>query len=480
MLKLEGLNLSRSLLIFSLAFLQIHTVLADNSSPPNIILVFLDDAGYGDFGLTGASTPTPHIDKLAKSGVQFTDFQVASPVCSNSRAALLTGRYPYRYSFKDVMRDTDSTGLPQKEQTIAEMLQSRGYKTHLFGKWHLGHVEGALPTNHGFDEYYGIPYSNDMWKYRRDEKALDPTDEQAYKYVANSKLVPLPIYQGNKIIKASTTPSDQKVFTKTFTDRTIDVINNQSDSPFFIYLPYSSTHIPLFVSDDMKGKSGGNLYRDVINEIDHSMGRISAALKANNIEENTIIIFTSDNGPWLKFGDHAGSSGKFRGGKSNSFEGGVRVFSFMSWPNKLKAGTVIDEPIMTIDLLPTFADILNIEPQGEPLDGRSILPILEGDKTASPFPYYYYYGGKLESLRYGKWKLHFPREYRQADRIGSAGFVGTEKRIPIGWSLYDIKNDAKESVNLVKSQPAVFDKLQTMAKAFDQQLQSNMQPIGQY
>lgn len=453
---------------------------AHEQHDPNVILVFLDDAGYGDFGLTGASTPTPNIDKLANGGVHFTDFHVSSPVCSNSRAALLTGRYPYRYGLRDVLRHTDDTGLPQAEETMAELFKRKGYSTHIFGKWHLGHAKGALPTSHGFDEFYGIPYSNDMWRYRRDPNALNANDEEAYVYRENVPNVPLPMYDGTEIVKESLTPNDQKVFTKTFTQKAIDVINKDSDKPFFVYLPLPSTHTPLFVSDDMKGKSKGSLYRDVINEIDHGMGRIVQALKDKNVYENTIIVFTSDNGPWLRFGDHAGSSGGFRGGKNNSFEGGVRVFSLMHWPAKLKANTKVDTAVMSIDLLPTFADILEIKPQGRKLDGRSILKVVTGEEENKPYAYYYYYRNKLEAMRYGIWKLHLPRDYLKVDKAKNGGFMGSLKSVPIGWELYNLSLDPHETRNVLQANPKMYKRLRAMAEKFNKNLMANRTPVGKY
>ena len=262
---------------------------------PNIILVFLDDAGYADFGITGSSTPTPTIDALAKNGAHFTQFYDASPVCSASRAALLTGRYPDRYSFRGVLAPHITKGLPQEEETLAELLKGQGYSTHIFGKWHLGHLVGALPLSHGFDEYHGIPYSNDMWPYKRDDQALDPDDEQAYIYKSGTPKSHLPLYEGNEVIKPSITPSDQKILTQVFTDRAIDVIEAGTTEPFFIYLPYSASHVPIFVRDEIKGKSGGSLYQDVIYEIDLQMARIMQALRDKGIEQNTLVIFTSDN-----------------------------------------------------------------------------------------------------------------------------------------------------------------------------------------
>jgi len=342
---------------------------ASKPEGPNIILVFLDDAGYADFGATGSSTPTPTIDSLAENGVQFTQFYVASPVCSASRAALLTGRYPDRFSFENVLFPEATEGLPQEEETLAELLKGQGYSTHIFGKWHLGHVSGAMPLSHGFDEYYGIPYSNDMWPYKRDSQALDPDDEQAYVFDADSFMPPLPLYEGDTVIKASVTPSDQKMLTQVFTDRAIDVIESKAAEPFFIYLPYSASHIPIFVRDKIKGGSGGSLYQDVIYEFDLQMARIMKSLRDTGIDQDTLVIFTSDNGPWTVWGDHAGSAGDMRGFKMTTLEGGIRVFAAMHWPAGFEKGMTVTSPVMTIDILPTIAEIVGAEPSGEKLDG---------------------------------------------------------------------------------------------------------------
>jgi arylsulfatase A-like enzyme len=454
----------------------------DKTEKPNIILVFLDDAGYADFGVTGSSIPTPTIDSLASNGVQFTQLYDASPVCSASRAALLTGRYPDRFSFENVLFPDATQGLPQEEETLAELLKKRGYSTHIFGKWHLGHLNGALPLSHGFDEYYGIPYSNDMWPYKRDSQALDPDDEQAYVYDPASPMPPLPLYEGNTIAKASVTPSDQKMLTKVFTDRAIEVIETKAEEPFFIYLPYSASHIPIFVRDEIRGKSGGSLYQDVIYEFDLQMARIMKALRDNGVEQNTLVIFTSDNGPWTVWGDHAGSAGELRGFKMTTFEGGIRVFAAMHWPAGFNKGVTVTSPVMTIDILPTIAEIIGAEPSGEKLDGESLVSLIEGKKSAGAEPraLYNYFLGELESMRYGKWKLHLPHDVRTVTRTGSAGFRGDYGKGQIDWSLYDLDADPGERVNLIDHHPEAAEKLKKMAAAFSSELEASKKPMGDY
>jgi len=454
----------------------------NNSAKPNIILVFLDDAGYADFGVTGSSTATPTIDALARNGVQFTQFYDASPVCSASRAALLTGRYPDRFSFENVLFPDDTQGLPQEEETLAELLKGQGYSTHIFGKWHLGHLSGALPLSHGFDEYYGIPYSNDMWPYVRDDQALDPDDEQAYVYDPESPRPPLPLYEGNEVVKASVTPADQKMLTEAFTNRAIDVIEAKSAGPFFIYLPYSASHIPIFVRDEIKGKSGGSLYQDVIYEFDLQMARIMKSLRDRGIEQDTLVIFTSDNGPWTVWGDHAGSAGDMRGFKMTTFEGGIRVFAAMHWPAGFNKGVTVNSPVMTIDVLPTIAEIVGAKPDGQKLDGESLVALIEGRESpqTEPRALYNYFLGELESMRYGKWKLHLPHDFKTVTRAGSAGFRGDYGKEKLGRSLYDLDADPGERVNLIDRNPDIVEKLKEMAVAFSSDLEAGKKPMGEY
>jgi len=452
----------------------------DKSERPNIILIFLDDAGYADFGITGSSTPTPTIDALANNGVQFTQFYDASPVCSASRAALLTGRYPDRFSFENVLFPDDTTGLPQEEETLAELLKGQGYTTHIFGKWHLGHLGGALPLAHGFDEYYGIPYSNDMWPYVRDSLAQGPDDEQEYVYDPGREHPPLPLFEGNEIVKTSVTPSDQKMLTKDFTDRAINVIEAGAEEPFFIYLPYSASHIPIFVREEIKGKSGGSLYQDVIYELDLQLARIMKSLRDKGIDQDTLIIFTSDNGPWTVWGDHAGSAGDMRGFKMTTFEGGIRVFAAMHWPAGFEKGVTISSPVMTIDILPTIAEIIGAKPSGQRLDGQSLVSLIEGEQRAEPRALYNYFLGELESLRFGKWKLHLPHDVKTVTRAGNAGFRGDYGQEQIDWSLYDLDADPGERVNVIDRYPEIVQKMLGLAATFSSDLEAGKKPMGEY
>ena len=339
-----------------------------------------------------------------------------------------------------------------------------------------------MPLSHGFDEYYGIPYSNDMWPYERDSRALDPDDEQAYVYDPGSSHPPLPLYEGNEIVKAGVTPSDQKMLTRDFTDRAINVIEASGTRPFFIYLPYSASHIPIFVRDEIKGKSGGSLYQDVIYEFDLQMARIMQALRDQGIEQDTLVIFTSDNGPWTVFGDHAGSAGDMRGFKQTTFEGGIRVFAAMHWPTGFNEGVTVTSPVMTIDILPTIAEIVGAKPGGEKLDGQSLVSTIQDSQPAGAEPraLYNYFLGELESLRYGKWKLHFPREVRIVTRVGSGGFRGDYGKEQIDWSLYDLDADPGESVNLIDRHPEIAEKLKKMAAVFSSDLEAGRKPMGNY
>jgi arylsulfatase A len=260
------------------------------------------------------------------------------------------------------------------------------------------------------------------------------------------------------------------MLTKAFTDRAIDIIEAKSARPFFIYLPYSASHIPIFVRDEIKGKSGGSLYQDVIYEFDLQMARIMEALRDNGIEQDTLVIFTSDNGPWTVWGDHAGSAGDMRGFKQTTFEGGIRVFAAMHWPAGFDKGVTVTSPVMTIDILPTIAEIIGAEPDGEELDGESLLSLIEGRQPASAEPrvLYNYFLGELESMRYGKWKLHLPHDFKTVTRVGDAGFRGDYGKSQIDWSLYDLDADPGERVNLVDRHPDVVEKLKAMAVGWNQ------------
>jgi len=321
---------------------------------PNIVLIFTDDQGYADVGVYGAKGyETPHLDAMARAGTRFTNFHVAQAVCSASRTALLTGCYPNRIGISGALGPNSNHGLNDAETTIAEMLKQRGYATGMAGKWHLGHREPFLPNRHGFDESFGLPYSNDMWPYHPEAKA--------------GTYPKLPLYEDGRIIDPEITPDKQRDLTTRYTERAVSFIERNREKPFFFYLAHSMPHVPLFVSDKFKGKSKKGLYGDVIMEIDWSVGEVLGALKKHNLERDTLVIFTSDNGPWLSYGEHAGSAVPFREGKGTAWEGGTRVPCIMQWPGTIPANAVRDKRFMTIDVLPTLAGRV-----GAPLPNRRV------------------------------------------------------------------------------------------------------------
>ena len=422
---------------------------------PNIVLIYADDLGYGDLGSYGGINPTPNLDKIAANGVRFTDFYVAQAVCSASRTALLTGCLPNRLGILGALGPNSKTGISDSEMTIAEGLRQNGYKTAAFGKWHLGHHTRFLPTRHGFDEYYGLPYSNDMWPRNPEAKP------GAYPA--------LPLIEGESIIARN---PDQSLLTNSYTNHAIDFIKRHQDKPFFVYLPHSMPHVPLFVSDQGKNKSGNGLYADVLAEIDRGVGQIIDTLKSLKLDQNTLVIFTSDNGPWLTYGDHAGSAKPLREGKGTSFEGGVRVPFIAQWPNRIKPGSVITEPAMTIDILPTLMKIVNPEwtpSTDRPIDGLDIYPQLLGDNSIkTPHDaFYFYWGNQLQAIRVGDWKLHFPHEFGSIE--GKTGATGGKpngyQKTNIGLALYNLRQDIGESKNLAANEEGIVELIKQKADA---------------
>ena len=422
---------------------------AADASRPNVVLIFADDLGYGDVGCYGAKGyETPNIDRLAKEGVRFTDFYVAQAVCSASRAALLTGRYPNRVGIVGALGPGAKNGIRADELTLAEVFKSRGYATAIYGKWHLGDRDPYLPTDHGFDEYFGLPYSNDMWP----------------DHPTNKNFPPLPLMEGKKVVQ---TQPDQRQLTTSYTQRAVSFIDRHKSEPFFLYVPHSMPHVPLFVSEQFAGRTERGLFGDVIAEIDWSVGQVLEALKRNGLEDNTLVIFSSDNGPWLSYGDHAGSAGPLREGKGTTFEGGVRVPAVFRWPAKIAAGTTCGEPAMTIDLLPTVATLIGAEiPAGHVLDGRDIGPLLRGESGArSPHEaLYFYWDRQLQAVRSGKWKLHFPHGYRtMTNKRGAGGMPGDYRPARIELALYDLQADPGETTNVAAQHPEVVERLTRLA-----------------
>jgi arylsulfatase A len=428
-----------------LALLAASPLLAADRRP-NVVLIYVDDMGYGDVGCYGNKLiRTPNIDKLAADGVRFTDFYVAQAVCSASRAALLTGCYPNRVGILGALGPASKIGIHDRETTIAQMLKGRGYATAIFGKWHLGHHPQFLPTRHGFDEYFGLPYSNDMWP-------KHPT----------AKFPDLPLIDGEKAIEWN---PDQSQLTTRYTERAVAFVEKHKDRPFFLYLAHSMPHVPLGVSAKFRSKSKAGLYGDVIEELDWSVGQVVAAIHRHGLDNDTLVMFASDNGPWLSYGNHGGTAGPFREGKGTSFEGGIREPFLARWPGRIPAGTVCHEPAMTIDILPTLARACGAEAPKLRIDGKDIGALLTNPTTAkSPQEaYFFYWGRELQAVRAGKWKLHFPHDYQALKTAGADGQPGKYEKRKLELSLFDLEADVGETKNLAAANPDVVARLTALA-----------------
>ena len=441
-----------------------------DKNPPNLVVIFMDDMAYADIGPFGAKDyPTPHLDRMAKEGRKFTDFYVTQAVCSASRAGLLTGCYNVRVGILGALGPKSNHGINPQEITLAELCKQRGYATACFGKWHLGHHQAFLPLQHGFDEYFGIPYSNDMWPYHPGVRHL-PMAERLKKWPH------LPLIEGNKIINPKVTGKDQEQITTQLTERSVRFIEKNKDNPFFLYVPHPMVHVPLYVSDKFKGKSKAGLFGDVMMEIDWSVGQILETLRKHQLDRNTLVIFTSDNGPWLSYGDHAGSAGPLREGKGTMFDGGCRESALMWWPGTIPAGTECRTPAMTIDILPTVAELIGAKLPRQPIDGKSIMNLVKGTSDTSPHEaYYFYYGRQLQAIRMGKWKLHFPHGYRtMAGRPGGTGGIPTRySQAKIGLALFDMEKDIGETTDVKAQHPDIVKKLQTLGEQMREELGDN-------
>ncbi|WP_425615304.1 sulfatase [Anatilimnocola sp. NA78] len=418
--------------------------------PPNIVLVFCDDLGYADIGAFGAKGyQTPNLDRLAAEGVRCTDFQVAAAVCSASRAALLTGCYPQRVGILGALGPAAKLGIAKAEKLLPEYLKDQGYATAIFGKWHLGHHPQFLPQQNGFDRYFGLPYSNDMWP----------------KHPTAKNFPPLPLFDGDKTVEHD---PDQTQLTTWYTERAVKFIEEHAKKPFFVYLPHSMPHVPLFVSDKYKGKSEQGLFGDVISEIDWSVGQILAALKKLNLDEQTLVLFTSDNGPWLSYGNHAGSAGIFREGKGTTWEGGHRVPFVARWPGKIPAGKTCTELCSTIDVLPTCVKLAGGTVSADrKLDGKDVWPLWSSQPGAkSPHEaFYYYWDNGLDAVRSGEWKLHFPHAFRSlTGKPGKDGMPDGYTQGKTGLALYNLKSDPGETTDVAAANAEVLGRLQQLAE----------------
>ncbi|MFC2167798.1 sulfatase-like hydrolase/transferase [Acidobacteriota bacterium] len=421
---------------------------------PNFIIILTDDQGYGDLGCYGGEGfSTPNLDTMASEGIKFSDFYVAATVCTPSRAGLLTGCYPKRVGLHEaVLFPYSTTGLHSSELTIPELLKPQGYNSACIGKWHLGHQKKFLPLQHGFDEFFGVPYSNDMDNYYY--KSLD------------FQSPPLPLYHNEEQIEAG---PDQRFLTRRYTEQAQNFIKSNRNNPFFLYLPHSMPHLPLHVSDEFKGKSELGLYGDVLEELDWSVGQIQQTLKAQGLEDNTFVIFTSDNGPVVR--PNAGSAGPLRGGKASTWEGGQRVPCIMKWPGQIPSGTICKEIVTAMDLFPTIADISGASlPKDRPIDGQDILGLLQKpESTPSPHDSFHYYArdGNIEAVRSGKWKLHIAKTRGWDNNLG---------KFPK--SLYNLEEDIGETKNLVDQHPEIVSRLHKKLKEFDVELNHQARPIG--
>ena len=440
---------------------------AAKKKSPNVVVIFMDDMAYADIGPFGAKAyPTPHLDRMAKEGRKFTDFYVTQAVCSASRAGLLTGCYNVRVGIFGALGPKSNNGLHANEVTLAELCKQKGYATAIYGKWHLGHHKQFLPMQHGFDDYFGLPYSNDMWPYHPGVLHL-PMKERLKRWPH------LPLIDKNEIINTQVSGKDQELLTTQYTERAVEFIEKNRDNPFFLYVPHSMVHVPLFVSDKFKGKSGAGLFGDVMMEVDWSVGQILETLRKHKLDKDTLVVFTSDNGPWLSYGDHAGSSGPLREGKGTMFDGGCRESTLMWWPGTIPAGSVCSTPAMTIDILPTVAELIGAQLPDHKIDGKSIVNLVTGKNDNSPQEaYYFYYGQQLQAIRMGKWKLHFPHGYRtMAGRPGGTGGIPTKySQAKIGLSLFNLEEDIGESTDVKANHPKVVSKMQALGQAMRKEL----------
>ena len=417
MLKLRFLFIGT---LIASATLLSFTLFQQETTPekPNIVIIFTDDLGYGDLGCYGNEIiRTPNLDQMAEEGARFTGFYSISPVCSPSRAGLLTGRYPIRMGIQSVFFPESWTGMSPEEITLAEALKAQGYATSCVGKWHLGHHHQYLPLQQGFDEYFGIPYSNDM---------------EAVVYM-----------EGNNVVEQTV---DQRFTTKTYTEKALDFIDRSAKDPFFLYVAHSMPHVPLYASKDFEGKSARGLYGDVIEEIDWSVGQILKKLAQKGLVENTIVIFTSDNGPWLAFGPDGGSAGPLREGKQFTFEGGMRVPGIIRWKGQIDP-VVSDELVSTIDLFPTLVGLAGGKiPADRPIDGLDISHLLLQQKPLGERSLAYFYGGELRAYRKGDWKIKMPYPGNPFQRWRA-------EVAPHDTLFFNLKNDVGEQNNLLEKEP---------------------------
>lgn len=451
---------SKRILFICLLLLAVTTS-AQAERTPNVVVIYIDDMGYADIGPFGAEGyTTPNLDRMAKEGRIFTDFYVTQAVCSASRAGLLTGCYSNRVSILGALGPGAKNGIHANEVTLGEIAKQKGYATACYGKWHLGDAEKFLPLQNGFDDYFGLPYSNDMWPYHPAVIHL-PMEERLKRWPH------LPLIDGNKVINPQMSDKEQEQLTTQYTQRAVSFIDQHKDEPFLLYVPHNMVHVPLFVSDKFRGKSQQGLFGDVMMEVDWSIGQILDAIRRHNLQDNTLVVVTSDNGPWLSYGEHAGSAGPLREGKGTMFEGGCRESCVMWWPGKIPADTQCQIPAMTIDILPTVAGLIGAKLPDHKIDGKDIWPLMSGqaDATSPHEAYYFYYGRQLQAIRSGRWKLHFPHPYQTlaGKPGGTKGMPAAYQQAKIGLELFDLESDKGETTNVADANPTIVSRLSELA-----------------
>jgi len=444
------------------------------ASKPNVIVIYADDQGYGDINcFVPTKFKTPNLDRMAAEGMKFTDFYVTAPVCSPTRSSLMTGCYPRRVGMhQHVLFPNSKRGLNPTEITIAELLKKQGYATACVGKWHMGHQKKFLPTAQGFDYYFGVPFSNDMWlpagmSYAKDAKL--PADlSDATRKAGERKRSTVPLMRNEEVIEY---PAVQATLTERYTAEVVKFVTANKAGPFFVYLPHTMPHYPLRISERFKGRSGAGTFGDVIECIDWGVGEILAALKKLGIDDKTLVIYTSDNGP------AAGSAGPLRGKKGSTWEGGMREPCIMRWPGKIPAGSTCSELATIMDILPTVAKLAGTAaPTDRVIDGKDIRPLMAGKAGAkSPYDAFFYHTsrGQLAAVRQGKWKLHLNPPARRRRRGQPAPKPKPDPQ------LYDLSADIGEKTNLADKHPDVVKKLTALLKSFDAELKANIRPPGQ-
>jgi arylsulfatase len=463
--------------VVALAALIFTAFVAHAAARPNIVIIFMDDMGYADIGAFGAKGyQTPNLDRLAKEGCVYRNFHVAQAVCSASRAALQTGCYPNRVGIHGALGPRATHGINSEEMTLGELARQRGYATAMFGKWHLGHLPQFLPVNNGYDEYFGLPYSNDMWPFHP-EYADAPLAKKRQGYPE------LPMIEGTNVVIPKMEAKDQEQLTTWYTERSVKFIKEHRNKPFLLLLTHNMPHVPLYVSDKFKGKTKRGLFGDVIEEIDWSAGQVMQALKEAGVEKNTWVIFTSDNGPWLSYGDHAGSALPLREGKGTSWEGGTRTPCIMRWPGKIEAGTESKAMMMTIDLFPTIANLIGASLPAHTIDGKDVMPLVlnkRGAKNPHSAYWIYYADNQLQSVISGdgRWKLVLPHKYRSmAGQPGGKG--GKPAKYGDGTitsaELYDLFADVSETKDVSAQHPDIVRRLQAQAEEARAELGDSLQ-----